>query len=165
VSPGNPCSFFTLYEVETLGVLSGAAYTARLNAPTPATQANIVNFRNTIRSLAAVVASAGVGLGGALMTLRFEADDGAALATLVPALAAGPRMLGAPLCRTDDAASGIVTREKQGRTDLLRPPGWFLLAEATDLAALEAARLAEALTAAGARAVAASSWRLEQALA
>jgi hypothetical protein len=165
VSPGNPCSFFTLYEVETLGVLSGAAYTARLNAPTPATQANIVNFRNTIRSLAAVVASAGAGLGGALMTLRFEAEDGAALAALVPGLAAGPRMLGAHLCHTDDAASGIVTREKQGRTDLLRPPGWFLLAEATDLAALEAARLAEALIAAGAREVAAASWRLEQALA
>jgi hypothetical protein len=50
---------------------------------------------------------------------------------------AAPRMLGAHLCRTDEAASGIVTAEKRGRTDLLAPPHWFLLAEATDLAAFD----------------------------
>lgn len=143
VAPGNACSFFTLYEVDDLAVLSGAAYTARLNAPTPGTLANIANFRNTIRSLATVEksageSSAGAGLGGALMTLRGEAEDEAALAALAPSLMAAPRMLGAHLCRTDEAASGIVTREKEGRTDLLRPPGWFLLAEATDLAAFDA---------------------------
>lgn len=165
VSPHDRCAFFTLYEVDTLAVLSGPAYTARLNAPTPATQANIPNFRNTIRSLAAVEASAGVGIGGALMTLRFEAEAGEALAALVPALAARPRLVGLHLCRTDVAASGIVTAEKQGRTALNAPPGWFLLAEATDLAALAEAGAEAALAAAGARDIAPGLWLLEQALA
>jgi hypothetical protein len=156
VAPENACSFFTLYEVDDLAVLSGAAYTARLNAPTPGTQENIRNFRNTIRSLATVEASAGDGIGGALMTLRCEGEDGAALAALVPSLMAAPRMLGAHLCRTDAAASGIVTREKEGRTDLLRPPGWFILAEATDLAAFEGAPLRPGW--------ARHLWRLEQLL-
>jgi hypothetical protein len=136
VAPANPCSFFTLYEVDDLAVLSGPAYTARLNAPTPATKATIVHFRNTVRSLAAVTASAGAGLGGALMTLRCDATD-APPADALASLMAAPRMLGAHLCRTDEAASGIVTAEKRGRTDLLAPPHWFLLAEATDLAAFD----------------------------
>jgi hypothetical protein len=156
VAPGNACSFFTLYEVDDLAVLSGAAYTARLNAPTVGTQANITNFRNTIRSLATVQASAGTGIGGALMTLRCEAGAGEALAALIPALAAAPRILGAHLCRTDAAASGIVTREKEGRTDLLRPPGWFILAEATDLAAFDGVEARPGWTR--------HLWRLEQLL-
>ncbi len=167
VAPENACSFFTLYEVEGPAVLSGEAYTARLNAPTPATQANIANFRNTVRSLAAVVASAGAGLGGALMTLRFEAaaDATAALARLVPTLAARPRIQGAHLSRTGAAASGIVTAEKRGRTELRAPPGWFLLAAATDLAALAGAGAEAAASSAGAREISAAAWRLEQALA
>jgi hypothetical protein len=65
-------------------------------------------------------------------------------------------MLGAHLCRTDMAASGIVTREKEGRTDMSDPPGWFILAEATDLAAFDGAPAVPG--------AARQLWRLEQML-
>jgi len=104
------------------------------------------------------------GCGGAVATLRIEAgeDAGPALAALVDAAMGSPRMVAATLCRTDDAASGIVTREKQGRTALHAPPPWFLLAEATDSGALEAAVPDEALARAGARAVVRGHYRIEQ---
>lgn len=164
VAPDDGASFFTLYEVDTIEVLAGADYTARLNAPTPATAANIPNFRNTVRSLARVVSSRGLGVGGALLTLRFEAEEAArpALEALLPALVAAPRMIGAHLCRTDAALSGVVTREKEGRTALHRPPGWFILAEATDLAALEGALPEDALATCGASEAGRALWRLEQ---
>jgi hypothetical protein len=156
-------AFFTLYEVETLAVLTGAAYTARLNAPTPATAANIPNFRNTVRALAGVAASDGEGVGGAVLTLGVEGGAGARDA--LAALLARPfaRRIGAHLCRTDMAASGIVTREKEGRTTLARPPAWFAIIEATDIDALAAAPDDAALAAAGAEGpVARGLYRLEQ---
>jgi hypothetical protein len=164
VSPADACAFFTLYEVDTIEVLAGADYTARLNAPTAATQANILNFRNTIRSLARVERSMGLGVGGALMTLRFEVEEGAgaAPAALLSALMEQPRMIGAHLCRTDMALSGVVTREKEGRTDLMRPPSWFILAEATDLAAFDGAADEALCARAGLRGVSRGLWRLEQ---
>jgi hypothetical protein len=156
--------FFTLYDVETMAVLTGEAYTARLNAPTEATQANIPNFRATVRALAHVVARRSEGAGGALATLRLEAgeDAGPALAALANAAMALPRMVAVTLCHTDDAASGIVTREKQGRTALHAPPPWFLLAEATDTQALASALPDAALAEAGARVLARGHYRLEQ---
>jgi len=156
--------FFTLYDVETMAVLTGADYTARLDAPTPATMANIPNFRATVRALAHVVARRSEGCGGAVATLRIEAgeDAGPALAGLVDAAMALPRMVAATLCRTDDAASGIVTREKQGRTALHAPPPWFLLAEATDSGALACVLPDDALATADARVVARGLYRLEQ---
>jgi hypothetical protein len=156
-------AFFTLYEVETLVVLTGEAYTARLNAPTPATQANIPNFRNTVRALAAVAASGGEGVGGAVLTLGFEGGEDARDALAALLAAPFPRRIGAHLCRTDMAASGIVTREKEGRTTLARPPAWFAIIEATDIAALAAAPCDADLAAAGAEGrVVRGFYRLEQ---
>lgn len=156
-------AFFTLYEVADLAVLTGEAYTARLNAPTPATQANIPNFRNTVRALATVEASAGEGVGGAVLTLGFEGEAGAREALAALLATPFPRRIGAHLCRTDMAASGIVTREKEGRTTLARPPAWFAIIEATDIAALAAAPRDAALAAAGAEGpVTRGVYRLEQ---
>jgi hypothetical protein len=156
--------FFTLYDVGTMAVLTGEDYTARLNAPTAATQANIPNFRGTVRALAHVAARRSEGAGGAMLTLRLEADAGAGptLGRLLDAAMALPRMVAATLCRTDDAASGIVTREKQGKTALHAPPPWFILAEATDIEVLASVLPDDALATAGAQVVARGLYRLEQ---
>lgn len=125
--------FFTLYEVDTFEVLQGQDYTNRLNAPTGWTRRATQHFRTSSRGLARVAASAGTGIGGAIMTLRFDAPDTAraAIAELVRNTAAAPRVTGAHLCIADAAASGVVTNEKRGRADIGAPPAWIALVEAT----------------------------------
>ena len=95
--------FFTLYETLSFQVIQGSDYLARLNEPTDWTRAATAHFKTTTRSLTRVVASHGVGSGGAMLTLRFEiADD--AVHDLVPrvtsaleAAARLPRITGAHL--------------------------------------------------------------------
>jgi hypothetical protein len=131
-------ALFTLYEAETIQVLQGQGYTDRLNAPTPWTREAGRFSRDTSRGLARVVASHGPGVGGAMLTLRFDAPVAAqaAVAALVREAAGAPRVTGAHLCVADATASGLVTEEKRGRTDIGAPPTWFALVEATDPEAL-----------------------------
>jgi hypothetical protein len=130
--------FFTLYEADTMQVLQGVDYANRLNAPTPATRAVTAQFRDTARALAAVVQSHGPGGGGALLTLRLDAEAAslAALGALVAAAARAPRVTGAHLCQGDAAASSVRSNESRDRDDLQAPPALFILVEATDIAAL-----------------------------
>ncbi len=130
--------FFTLYEADTMQVLQGPDYLARLNAPSAWTRATTGNFRDTTRALARVLESGGPGMGGMLLTLRFDATtaDTQALAELVRQAGQADRVTGAHLCRADDAASGTSTVESRSRTDLVAPPSWFALIEATDAEAL-----------------------------
>ena len=145
--------FFTLYEADTLPVLQGSDYANRLNAPTPWTRRVTAQFRDTARGLARVLESTGPGAGGMLLTLRFDADEAAigALCATVREAARLPRITGAHLCVTDDAASGVRTTETKGRTDIQPPPTWFALIEATDAVALAAALPDAMLQAVGAR--------------
>jgi hypothetical protein len=110
--------FFTLYEVDALPVLQGSDYANRLNAPTPWTRKVTAQFRDTARGLARVLESVGPGAGGMILTLRFDADAAAAdaLRAAVRDTARSPRVTGAHLCVTDDAASGVRTTETKGRT-------------------------------------------------
>jgi hypothetical protein len=144
--------FFTLYEAETLQVLQGQDYTNRLNAPTPWTKQATQGFRDSSRGLARVVESRGIGVGGIMLTLRFDAPPEArpAIATLVREAAEAPRVTGAHLCIADAAASGVVTEEKKGRSDIGAPPAWIILAEATDAEALAVLLPDAAIAAAGA---------------
>ena len=145
--------FFTLYEADAMGVLTGADYAARLNDPTQATRAVTAEFRATTRALAAVVESRGPGLGGVMATLRFEAEDWLApeLCPLVRSVATLPRVTGTHLCRTDLPASGVRTTETRERTDLDAAPAWFVLIEATDAEALALADVQTMLARVGAR--------------
>jgi len=65
-------SYFVLYEVESMGTLTGGAYMDRLNAPTPWSRKLMPHHRNMVRSLCHVRASFGRGLGGCIATLRLE---------------------------------------------------------------------------------------------
>ncbi len=145
--------FFTLYEADTMQVLQGMDYANRLNAPTPGTRAVTAQFRDTARALSRVLASTGPGSGGFVLTVRFDAPANAApgLTQAARRAAAIPRIVGAHLCRGDDDASGVRTAETRGRTDILAPPTWFAMIEATDPESLGAILPESELRAAGAQ--------------
>lgn len=144
--------FFTLYETDTIEVVKGQDYANRLNDPTPATKVVTAQFRNTARALGRVLETAGPGVGGAMLTVRFDAGKEAigSLRMLTRRLV-GSRVCGAHLCRADLQASGVRTAESRGRTDIEMPPAWFLLVEATDAEVLAGCVSDGDLNAAGVR--------------
>ncbi|HUZ63608.1 MAG TPA: hypothetical protein VMU82_07835 [Acetobacteraceae bacterium] len=145
-------AYFTLYEADTMQVLQGGDYLNRLNAPTAWTKSATAHFRDTSRALARVLETTGPGAGGALLTIRFDADPAAAAALCdrVRHAAASPRVTGAHLCAGDATASRADTAETKGRADIQAPPAWFALIEATDAEALAGLLPDAALTEAGA---------------
>ena len=135
--------WFNLYEVDTFEVLVGADYLGRLNAPTPWTRETVAHFRNVTRGLARVRASVGHGTGGAIGTWRFDAEPGRAIElerhlarAELPEIAARARVLGAHLGVTDKSGSRIETAEKKVRAGATDVPGWIVLVEAADEAAI-----------------------------
>jgi hypothetical protein len=131
--------FFTLYEADAMEVLRGEAYLARLNAPTPWTKSATAHFRDTSRVLARVRGSFGPGVGGYALTVRGgvaigDAEDKVVAAVLAASRA--PRVTGAHLATADAAASATDTAESKGRADILAPPSWLAMLEATDPEAL-----------------------------
>lgn len=153
--------FFTLYELETLQVAQGQDYARRLNAPTPCTTAVTRQFRDTFRCLARVVASRGPGMGGALLTVRFDMDDPAPLHAMLDAAAQRPRVTGVHLGQADAASSAVRTVETEGRDDIRQPPAWFALVEATGIAALAGILPDAAMAGAGARGTVRGTYALE----
>jgi hypothetical protein len=152
VTPDTRPEFFTLYETDTMQVLQGVDYANRLNAPTPWTKSATAHFRDTARALARVLASEGPGMGGYLLTVRFdtEAEKKPQLATLIREVARQPRVVGAHFCVADDAASSARTAESKDRADIQAPPTWFAMIEATDGDALSSLLPASVLAASGA---------------
>lgn len=156
---GKP-EFFTLYEAESLDVLTGPDYTARLNNPTPLTRRVAPLIRNNVRSLCRVELSLGAGQGGLVMTWRYDAAPGRAdeqrrlLDRLLPPLAGRPGIAGVHLCLGDQDASSVQTEEKKSRPQKALTPNWVILVEgAGDRAMLEEAcgeMRIDALLAAGA---------------
>ena len=137
--------FFTLYETSSFQVIQGVDYLSRLNAPSNWTRTTTAHFQTTTRSLTRVVASHGVGSGGAMLTMRFDiADD--ALHDVVPRLTSAlegavrlPRISGAHLLGSDPGESGQSTAESRDRKDLLVPARWVVLLEGCDVEAFGAA--------------------------
>jgi hypothetical protein len=127
--------YFTLYEAADIAVLSGPHYLERLNNPTPATRHVIPNyFRNMVRGVCEVRFSAGVGIGGALVTLRFTPEPGRNaelqrhLAAALAEVARMPMVTGAHLCVADAAASTIATAERKSHGAAV--PDWLVTIEA-----------------------------------
>jgi hypothetical protein len=144
--------FFTLYEADTMQVLQGSGYADRLNDPTPATKATTAKFTDTFRALSRVLVSHGAGMGGAMLTIRFDCDQPHLIAVraMVRAAAQARRVTGAHLCLGDAAASSVRTAETRDRADIQSPPSCFILVEATDPEALTDILLERALLGAGA---------------
>ena len=130
---GRP-EYFTLYETRDPGVLSGADYLARLNAPTPWTKRVTASFTDTSRSLCRVALSLGPGEGGLIMTWRYDVAAGRedehrrTLEKILKEIATRGGIAGVHLCIADREASGIETAEKRGGPQRL-VPGWVVLVE------------------------------------
>jgi hypothetical protein len=128
--------FFNLYETASTAVLTGPAYLARLNAPTPWTVATVQHFRHVARSLCDVALSIGDGLGGLCATFRYDIDDGRAGAHRVSMgaalrdLARTTQVAAAHLLVADEAASAIETAERRARGGERNAiPRWIVLVE------------------------------------
>lgn len=104
--------FFNLYETVDLGVVTGDAYRARLNAPTPWTIATVKHFRHVARALCAVAWTRGKAEGGLIATFvpeREVAQDSLLVLAQAPGIAA------VHVLAADEAASGELNAEARAR--------------------------------------------------
>ena len=158
---GTP-EYFNLYEADSLAVVAGPDYLERLNHPTPWTQRTVPGFRNVSRSVCHVECSVGVGQGGVMHTVRFDATLSQSeslyrfiTAEAIPKIAAAPGVAGVHFCRADPSSSRIDTTEKKARGTATLVPNWILLVEGANQTFVDSARqhgAADAqLVAAGAR--------------
>lgn len=138
--------YLVLYEVEEVAVLSGAPYLERLNNPTPWTTRMMPSFRGMVRGFCGVTASAGEGLGHALVSVRYTAKPGAEAGLqrwlageVLPAMAARPGLASAHLLAP--AAQPPMTKEQGIRGRDADMP-LVLLATGYDAAALAGAATA-----------------------
>jgi hypothetical protein len=122
--------YFMLYELENAGVVGAPEYLARLNAPTPWSQRIMPRLGNFVRGGGRVVASAGIGQGGVLAALPFDAAEWDA-AALVRDLAQIDRVTAVRVLKTDAAQTSLPTREKSMRA-ADRSFGGLVLIEALD---------------------------------
>jgi len=132
--------FLVLYEVDDIGVVTGPDYLAKANNPSPLTRATTPYIRDSARALAEVRLSLGIGQGGFVLTLRFDAQSGKQGAlerhireSLEPA-ARMPGIVGAHFCVADMQASLMVPVERQGRPTSVPP--WIVVLEGITLEAL-----------------------------
>ena len=125
----------TLYETESVGVLTGPRYMARLENPTPWTRRAAAQLFGNVRSLCSVALSLGSGQGGLLMTWRYDVAPGsedahrALIEFRLHALAARAGIVGAHLCLGDAQASAVQTAEKKMRPNKALTPNWVVLVE------------------------------------
>lgn len=128
--------FFNLYEAQSVEVLKGQDYAARVNAPTPWTFSAVKHFRSVARAICRVSHTSGPAQGGLIATLRYDVPDNIAAAHkaallrgLVPDLLATRGVAGVHLLTADAQASGIATAEQKARGVDNAVPRWVLLVE------------------------------------
>ena len=134
------CRFLIVYELESADALSGPAYLARLNAPTPWSQRIMPILRNFARGGGRRAISKGTGRGGFVAAL--PSPQGLKDKTgIVAGLASQDRIAVAHLLETDREKTSIQTQEKNLR---LKDKSFdsLLLVEGLDQTALRKALLA-----------------------
>ncbi len=142
---GHP-KYFNFYETETADALVSPAYRARLNAPTPWTQAVMKEFRDTSRTICEVVASAGRGDGAWIETIRFsgvtapEAFARAVTGGLVEDLARRDGIVGVHLLKGVVAPGNAPTVESRMRDKPDASCEWIVLIEAAEAEFLRSLR-------------------------
>ena len=131
---GDP-EFCTLYETESLTVLTGADYMQRLNNPTPWTRRVASQLRGNVRSLCRVALSLGPGQGGLMMSWRYDVAPGqdaahrALIEERLRLVMERPQIVGAHLCLGDRAASAVQSEEKKSRPVVALTPAWVVMVE------------------------------------
>ena len=136
--------FLVMYEVSELAFLAGEEYLTKANAPSPLTQRTTPFVKNSIRGLATVRATFGIGTGGCALTLRFgprgseaESLERYLAKDALPRLAEIPEITGAHLLVADKQVSGIVPVERKGRPTII--PDWIVMIEGVGFEAIETA--------------------------
>jgi hypothetical protein len=164
--------YCVLYEVADLAVLDSPEYRARLDAPTPWTAKMMPHYVGMRRSLCAVVAGDGDGLGGACLVATFTPAEGRAaelrrrlVADVLPGLA---RRRGLAAWRLlENSLQARMTREQdlRGRDRAVRSALWVTGYDVDAIAALAMSDLdKERLTDCGAAAVEHAVFRLAHSL-
>jgi hypothetical protein len=135
--------YFLMYEVDDLSALASREYLARLNDPTEWSRRIIPSISNMTRTLCRVLASAGGGVGTAILTLRLAAKAAPREDLIewiadrqVPELPGRRGIVGAHLLEGDDSASGVKTDEMHLRGGGDRIADLVLLVEGYDPDAL-----------------------------
>ena len=115
-------------------MLSGPAYHARLNDPTPGTLRTVGYFSNELRLPPRGAGAQGVGAGGSLGTIRFDCDPAQdealmrELAGRLTRIAEQPAIAGIHICRADLDSSRRRSAEQKDRADN-KVPRWIILVE------------------------------------
>ncbi len=154
-------SYFVLYETRDVSTLRSAPYMQRLNDPTPWSTQMFPRFRNMVRSICAVRASFGRGVGRAIATARITPEEvrETELCTWLvdvqfPALASRLGIVGAHVLQNQPLPATSRTREETLRGGD-SAANWVILVEgdnATAIRTLIATELSEhSLTARGAK--------------
>ncbi len=149
VATGDGPRYLVMYEVADIGVLNSAAYLERLNNPSAWTREIMPSVQGMNRTLCAVEASAGSGIGHALLCLRLapredspREDSVGPLKSRLRAetarLADIPGLVAAHFLIADKAASGSPTRESQLRGAPDAIADWVLLVEGYSTTSLRA---------------------------
>lgn len=114
--------FLTLYEVTSTDVLVSDIYKHRLTNPTPWSTKNLPAFRNNVRGACQIEYSDGYAMGGFMLTLRFEASEGAEAKLIdkvktlaMPELIKMPRVTGAHFVKNDVSLTGGNSGNQRGR--------------------------------------------------
>lgn len=127
VSTAGDLQFFNLYETDSLEVVLGPGYRARLDNPTVRTLSAVRHFRHVARCLCRVMvkhtaSQSGVAQGGLIATLRYDiepAQEAAHLKLLeqviIPAFLGGAGICSVSVLVADRQASGYVNAEQRAR--------------------------------------------------
>ena len=125
--------FLVLYEVDDIAVITGQHYLDKANNPSALTLATTQYVKDSARALARVRLSMGIGQGGFMLTLRFDAEERNAsrldrfVRDAIRGAAQLPGVVGAHFCVADMNARAMVPRERQGRPTTI--PRWIVLLE------------------------------------
>jgi hypothetical protein len=130
--------YLTVYELESTAVLASPAYLSLANNPTPWSKRMRNYFDNVTRTACHRHASAGAGIGACLVTIPVESGlaDESSIANVLAAAVAIEGMVAAHWCQCDHQAPALTWQASApaARHDQI------LIVEATDVAALRAAR-------------------------
>lgn len=130
--------FLTLYEVTSTDVLVSDIYKERLTQPTPWSTKTLPGFFNNERGACQIEFSDSYAMGGVMLTLRFEAEEGreaeliaAVKNDIMPALIDTPRVTGAHFLKNDVSLTGGNSGNQRGRVITL--PHLVVLIEGSTL--------------------------------
>jgi hypothetical protein len=136
--------FLTLYELTSTDVLLSDVYKTRLTNPTPWSTKTLPGFCNNERGACQIEFSDSYAMGGAMLTLRFEAEEGredALVAALkhdvLPGIINTPRVTGVHLVKNDVALTGGNAGNQRGR--IITLPHLIVMVEGSGVEGVKAA--------------------------